>query len=108
MEPTTTMDSSDEPLTPNTAASRRSACLAPVPFSGPTQEQFSLKLELTLRHLEEVNQRSFLRLLTQLTDVGEVSETFFRDRLAEVKTDQYQHMLVVEDTHSRAVVATGG
>ena len=97
----------DEPELTPISATRRSACLAPVPFSGPKSECFSLKLDLVLKHLEEVNQKSFLRLLTQLTDVGVISEDFFKDRLNDVKNDPLQHMLVVEDSVSKAVVATG-
>lgn len=43
----------------------------------------------------------------QLTEVGEVTDEFFHSRLAEVQSDGYQRMLVVENKRSGAIVGTG-
>jgi len=75
----------------------------------PTQRtETSLQLDLVLRPLEEpVDHRSFLRLLTQLTEVGEVTDEFFTARLTEVQTDKYQRMLVLESQKTKTIVGTG-
>jgi len=48
-----------------------------------------------------------LRLLKQLTDVGDFAEKDFLARLKEVQTDPYQRMLVMEDAKTHRVIATG-
>ena len=41
--------------------------------------------------------RNFLKLLSQLTTVGEVPEEFFHKRMKDVKDDPFQYMMVIED-----------
>jgi hypothetical protein len=41
--------------------------------------------------------RNFLKLLSQLTTVGEVPEDFFHKRMKDVKDDPFQYMMVIED-----------
>ena len=48
----------------------------------------------------------FLDLLSQLTVVGEIPESFFRARLKAIEQSKRQHMLVIEDVGTGQVVAT--
>lgn len=49
----------------------------------------------------------FLALLAQLTEVGEIPENFFKQRLALLSGSKRQLMFVIEDTAQKRIVACG-
>jgi len=74
----------------------------------PSIKSFELSLDLTIRPLRSDDfNHSFLRLLNQLTDVGNIDEEKFQARVSEVEKDPFQRMLVVIDARSKMILGTG-
>jgi len=82
--------------------------LIPVGADPDTDGSYVAVVPLKLRPLEEADfGRDFLAVLSQLTDVGTVSQAFFNERAQQLRDDPLSHMLVVEDLGRGRVCAAG-
>ena len=78
------------------------------PAKPPGRPDFSLSMNFRLRNLEPKDFGSnFLDLLSELTVVGKLSQGWCEQRLASLKNDTLQAMVVVEDLESGLVCAAG-
>ncbi|KAG6541479.1 hypothetical protein Mapa_017153 [Marchantia paleacea] len=75
---------------------------------GMSMELDDLQHPFVVRDLEPSDYRKgHLKLLEQLTKVGDVSEEAFTKRVEEMrKLGDYQHVVVIEDVEKQAIVAT--
>lgn len=71
-------------------------------------ESFQVTLQLEQRELQVADfDKEFLPLLDQLSDVGHIDKTFFREHLQKLHADELQLMLVVEDLALKRICASG-
>jgi len=72
------------------------------------KEGIDLRINLVMRDMDVGDyDKKIISLLAQLTDVGTIRKSFFLDRLAILKEDPLQRIIVIEDVKQKQLLATG-
>ena len=71
-------------------------------------ESINIRVDLRVRPLDDTDYgKDFLPLLAQLTEVGTITEGFFKSHLADLRRSPRQRMIVAEDLSLQRICATG-